>query len=95
MSENNLTLEESAPAAGMPRTALSAHFENVSGVAPIDNLTHWRMRLAKTSLPESKIPLIEIAGRFGYSSKNAFSNAFKRVTGLAPGLYREATSHRD
>src|SRR3712207_7041473 len=48
----------------------------------------WRMHLALTWLRERHTGLGELAGRLGYQSEAAFSRAFKRVLGVAPGAVR-------
>jgi AraC-like DNA-binding protein len=57
------------------------------GVPPIEYLSTWRMRLAKSALASSKASMIDIAELAGYQSVSAFSTAFKRETGLSPTLY--------
>jgi AraC-like DNA-binding protein len=46
------------------------------------------MLLAERALCEETTPITVIAGRLGYTSESAFSNAFKRVTGNTPNCYR-------
>ena len=46
------------------------------------------MHLAERALREENTPLSLIAGRLGYTSISAFSNAFKRFTGQSPQGYR-------
>lgn len=52
------------------------------------------MRLAERALREDNIAVSGIARRLGYSSDSVFSNAFKRVTGSAPKIYRSTVRAR-
>jgi len=45
--------------------------------------------LARQALQEEDTPVATIAWRLGYASESAFSAAFKRSSGCAPGLYRQ------
>lgn len=83
-------LEELARAAAMSRTTFAVYFKSVAGIAPLAYLTEWRMRLAERALREQNTPVSVLARSLGYASESAFSNAFKRVTGNAPKLYRMA-----
>ncbi|MFK3796011.1 MULTISPECIES: AraC family transcriptional regulator [unclassified Pseudomonas] len=85
-------LSELAASSAMSRAAFCAYFKQVAGIAPITYLTMWRMRLAKRALVEERVQVSEMAPRFGYASESAFSNAFKRVTGLSPKHYRESAT---
>ena len=51
-------------------------------------VTRWRMQVALTQLTDGRATLGELAGRLGYRSEAAFSRAFKRVIGIAPGAAR-------
>lgn len=84
------TLAELAKAAGMSRTRFAVHFADVAGISPIGYLAEWRMRLAQRMLRDGDA-IAEIAESLGYASESAFSNAFKRIIGLAPRHYRDAT----
>lgn len=85
-------LDELAAAAAMSRAAFAAYFKAVAGIAPVAYLTAWRMRLAQRALREEQVSLAALADRLGYASDSAFSNAFKRLTGMSPKHYRESTS---
>jgi AraC-like DNA-binding protein len=53
-------------------------------------LTRWRLQLAAQSLKKTSRGIAEIATDIGYESEAAFSRAFKREFGQAPGRYRSA-----
>ena len=79
-----------AKVAGMSRTRFAVRFKAASGVAPLTYYTEWRMRLAQRVLREEDTSVSDLARSLGYASESAFSNAFKRVTGVAPRNYRSA-----
>ena len=83
-------LEELAQASAMSRTTFAERFRSVAGVPPLTYLLNWRMRLAERALRDDDQPLSALARSLGYTSDSAFSNAFKRVNGVAPRRYREA-----
>ncbi len=51
-------------------------------------LTQWRMQVASRLLRDTRAKVIEIALGVGYESEAAFSRAFRRVVGIAPGAWR-------
>lgn len=86
----NWQLAELAKAVGMSRTSFAERFKMVAGVAPLTYLANWRMRLAERALRDGTEPVSALALSLGYTSESAFSNAFKRIVGLAPNRYRAA-----
>ena len=82
-------IEDLAAAAGLSRTTLGRRFTDLVGEAPMTYLTHWRMTLGAHLLHDTDLGLATVARRVGYSSPFAFSHAFKREFGVAPGRYRE------
>lgn len=82
------TVDSLARIAGMSRSAFAAHFKEMVGTAPLEYLTHWRMFHAGNLLRRGEQSTAEIAYAVGYESESAFSKAFKRVNGVAPGVWR-------
>jgi len=76
---------------GMSRSGFSARFTHLVGESVMQYVTQWRMQLARAELRESTDSLATIADRLGYQSEAAFSRAFKRVFGVAPGRIRKTT----
>ncbi|CCW19060.1 Transcriptional regulator, AraC family [Sphingobium indicum BiD32] len=83
----NWNLEELAQAAGMPRTSFAVRFRRIMGIPPLTYLTTWRMHIAERDL-RTGASIAEIAEAVGYKSESAFSHAFKRIIGVAPGRCR-------
>jgi AraC-like DNA-binding protein len=83
------TLDDLAHEAGASRTVLTERFNAVLSQAPIEYVTNWRMQLAAERIRNSKNSFAAIAADVGYESEAAFNRAFKRVTGVTPGRWRE------
>ena len=81
-------LGELAKHVGMSRTSFALRFKANAGVAPLTYLQNLRMRLAEQALREGAMSVAELAESLGYESDSAFSNAFKRRTGMAPKHYQ-------
>ena len=74
--------------AGMSRSAFSASFTHVVGESPMRYVAQWRLSLAHSHLAHATESLSLVAHRYGYRSEVAFSRAFKRQFGYAPGAAR-------
>jgi transcriptional regulator GlxA family with amidase domain len=74
--------------AGLSRAAFARRFASAVGVPPLRWLAEHRIGLAQKHLVETDWPLAVIAGEVGYRCEFAFSKAFKRTVGIAPGVYR-------
>lgn len=83
------SLEALAREAGMSRTSFAVRFREVMGMPPLTYLTTWRMHLAERDL-RAGASVAEAANAIGYTSESAFSHAFKRTVGVAPGQCRRA-----
>jgi AraC-like DNA-binding protein len=84
------TLETLASEAYTSRTSLAKRFTDQVGQPPMQYLTQWRMQLAANRLSQGNAKVAAIAREVGYDSEAAFSRAFKKTTGLAPGAWRES-----
>jgi AraC-like DNA-binding protein len=80
------TLDALADAIAMSRSAFSKRFKSLVGLAPLDYLLRWRMRLARDQLRRGAT-VSATAAQLGYASESAFGHAFKRVYGHAPKRY--------
>jgi AraC-like DNA-binding protein len=74
----------------MSRSAFAARFKDVTGEPPMQYLARWRLHKAASLLRTGDLDIADVAARTGYESSAAFSKAFKRTMGLAPGAYRRA-----
>ena len=82
------TVARLADAVSRSRSSFAAQFTALVGEPPLSYLTRWRMQTASRLLHNPRLPMQEVAERVGYSSEVAFSKAFKRELGKAPGAYR-------
>jgi AraC-like DNA-binding protein len=89
------TVAELARHAGMSRSAFAARFAETIGCAPMEYLSRWRMSLAQDALKHNDVSLDRVAQDIGYQSASAFSTAFRRRTGLAPGAFARARRGSD
>jgi AraC-like DNA-binding protein len=83
------TLEELAREANSSRTNVAKRFAELVGQPPIQYLAQWRMQVAANRLAQSGAKVATIGREVGYDSEAAFSRAFKKATGVAPGAWRE------
>jgi AraC-like DNA-binding protein len=83
------TLESLSERAGLSRSSFHERFTHFIGQPPMQYLTQWRMQVASGMLRDTNAKLTEVARSVGYDSEAAFSRAFKRVAGVAPGAWRK------
>lgn len=83
------TVCDLAREAGASRSVLSERFTQLIGQPPIEYLANWRMQLAAERLRNTTGSLAGIAAEVGYESEAAFNRAFKRITGMSPGRWRD------
>lgn len=86
----NWTVSELAGIAGMSRSAFAARFSKVLDCGPLEYLLRWRMALAQDALIRGGTSLDRIAEEIGYESASAFSTAFRKRMGSAPGQFAKA-----
>jgi transcriptional regulator GlxA family with amidase domain len=83
------TLAGLAREAASSRSSLAKRFTLLVGQPPMQYLAQWRMQVAANLLAQSGAKVATIGVEVGYDSEAAFSRAFKKATGLAPGAWRE------
>jgi AraC family transcriptional regulator, alkane utilization regulator len=90
--ERDWTIASLGAAVGLSRSSFAARFQSVMGQPPLAYLTTWRMHRARGLLRDPAISIAQIAERVGYASAAAFTSAFKRETGNAPGAWRRQSA---
>jgi AraC-like DNA-binding protein len=84
------TVEAIARRIGSSRTVLNDRFNALLGRPPIDYLAAWRIQLAAERLRATSETVPQVAASVGYDSEAAFGRAFKRLTGISPGRWRDS-----
>ena len=88
-SSPDLSMEDTAVAAGLSSARFSTSFKSETGVTFTDYLLKLRMEKAKDLMRDPNRKIYEIAMMTGYSNIPYFSTAFKKYTGCPPSEYRE------
>ncbi len=84
----NWSLDSLAGIAAMSRSAFCARFTTMLDTAPMKYVTRHRLARARDALVQTRDSLVDISERYGYGSDAAFSRAFKKYYGMAPGRVR-------
>lgn len=87
------TVEGLARLAGVSRSVFAERFTSMVGQPPMQYLSLWRAQLASRLLAEGG-HVASVAASVGYESEAAFSRAFKKLVGRAPGTWRRETATR-
>jgi LacI family transcriptional regulator len=93
--QNNIGTPEVAAAAGLSRSALDRAFNKYLGRSPAQDILAVRVESAKKLLLETKLKAHEIAAQTGFSSIVHFSQAFSRITGHRPSVFRRQSNRGD
>jgi AraC-like DNA-binding protein len=91
----NWTVASLAHELAMSRSAFAARFTELAGEPVMSYVARWRMHVAVAALKEEGATVGQLADRLGYRSEAAFSRAFKRVIGVAPGAIRRSAGDQD
>jgi len=88
------TLGSLARRAAMSTRTLQRQFQESTRLAPMEWLVHERVAVAKELLEAGRASVTEIAERAGFGSEESFRRHFRRVTGIAPSLYKKQFGRR-
>ena len=64
-------------------------FSYMTGMTLTEYVRRRRLTLAAQDLQYGKMPIIDIAMKYGYDSATAFSRAFAKQHGITPSVYRK------
>jgi AraC family transcriptional regulator len=89
---NPIDLIEVAKTAGCSLFHFHRIFQATAGYSLKEYIRRRRLTEASLKLRNTKTGILEIALDFGYESQEAFTRAFQKETGSAPGEYRKTQS---
>ncbi|QGH36010.1 response regulator [Gracilibacillus salitolerans] len=84
----SISLQQVASYVQVNPTYLSKQIKNELGVSFIQYLTNVRINKALTLMKDPYLKIYEVAEMVGYSTQHYFCNAFKKVVGFSPTVYR-------
>lgn len=67
-------------------------FKQSTGLPPHQYVLRKRIELAKSLLVHPELSIAEVALRCGFGSQSNFTTAFRRLTNVTPGAYRNVSS---
>ncbi|MEH6609011.1 MAG: cupin domain-containing protein [Halioglobus sp.] len=85
---NNWSVQSLAEVACMSRSAFADRFHQLTGIAPMNYVTRWRMQHGYHQLTTGTCSIREIAESCAYQSEEAFSKAIKKEFGQSPRAMR-------
>lgn len=86
---DDLTLNDVAAHVFLNGNYFSTLFKQKTGIAFRNYLRNLRIEKAKELLTTTNLRIYEVALKVGYNEHSHFVRAFKSVTGISPGQYRE------
>ena len=67
---------------------ITTFFKKSAGISLKSYILERKMELAKSLLTDTNLPISQIGYDIGFSDNHNFSNAFKKMTGQSPSVYR-------
>lgn len=92
---DGISVSDVLHAVPLSRSLLERRFKQSLGRTPHDHILSVKIDRVKTMLIGTNLPLAVIAERTGFEHTEYMSVVFKRVTGLAPGAYRNRNQVRE
>ena len=86
--DDRLTLSRLADTLGYSAYHLSRRFREIAGMSFRAYLQGRRLSFALKEVRDTEQTLLAIAVKYGFSSHEAFSRAFRRMWGVTPSQYR-------
>lgn len=87
-----IVIEDMAALIPMSQFHFARAFKAATGESPHKYLTQRRIERAKVLLSVTKLPVVEVAYRVGFSNQSHFTAHFRKVTGVTPKDYRSQCS---
>lgn len=88
--KRNITLEEISSVANLSKSAFCRYFKNTVKKNYNDFIYDIRIEYARKLLLEKDMGIMQVCFESGFNNPSAFSQIFKRITGISPNQYRKA-----
>jgi AraC-like DNA-binding protein len=82
------SVESLAAKAGMSRASFADRFAQIYEQTPMDFVQKTRLRIAARLLTTTDLPIKVVSNSIGYTSRSAFSRAFRAIYGIDPKTFR-------
>lgn len=86
----DIPLARLAVEAGLSPSHFARAFRAATGEPPHRYLTQLRIEAAGCLLEQTRLPIIDVGLRCGFTQASHFSTTFRKATGLSPRAYRAA-----
>lgn len=91
MSENidkRLQLEDISNYLGVSIGYFSSYFASTTGVSPMNYFNRMKIQYACKELENTKLKVVEISNKLGFSDPYYFTRLFTKIMGVSPSKYR-------
>jgi AraC family transcriptional regulator len=85
----SFTLDQIAEALGISVFYFCRQFKQSMGITPHQYVTERRIKRAKGLLQHSQLSITDISLQVGFATPSAFSQVFRRSTGMTPKAFRQ------
>jgi AraC-like DNA-binding protein len=89
--DGNVDLQQVAAVCDLSLSHFARAFRQTYGKPPYRWLIERRIDKARELLMNTRLPLADIAIRCGFGDQSALNRSFKRIHGLAPGMWRRTS----
>lgn len=86
--DKNLSTAELARAAGVSERHLHRKLKETLGLSPHELMLRTRIQSAAEALAKTSAPIIEVALNHGFCDQSAFTQQFRKRTGMTPRQFR-------
>jgi AraC-like DNA-binding protein len=87
--KSSIEIEKAAQEAFMSCSSYYRMFFTLTGYAVKEYIRHRRISCAVKEIKETDDSILDIALNYGFESNEAFTRAFKRITGFPPSAFRK------
>lgn len=87
-TDRNLKAAELARMVGLSERHLHRKLQETLGITPHELLLRARIQASAEALAKTSAPIIEIALQYGFCDQSAFTQQFRKRTGLTPKQFR-------